>query len=177
MRMGPHRQEQADKSVDGDVENSAPEERSGHLSVDPDPPMSQLLYGRERAWTLCMLGVALGLSVVAGAAVTLETMGGVPLTDGTSGAIFVVCVGIGLLVSTGHAFLNDGALGSVPLPVAPGLGVAVVAIWGAVRVGSDLAGTVGWALHQLLFLVALGAFSFAVGLLSRRIVATLCPRN
>ena len=147
-------------------------------TVDMDPPVDQVLYGRNRTWTYRMVGLAVVLLAVAAVAAGLDDGGTVVrLTARGTSPIVVACVGIGTVAAAGHAYLNDGALGSIPLPIAPGVGVAVVEIATETTTGGDPGLAVAWYAYQLFFLLALGAFAFAVGLFGRRIVASIRSRN
>jgi hypothetical protein len=166
---GTTRSDDAGSEGDGDA---------GTPTVDMDPPVSQVLYGRNRTWTHRMVGLAVGLLAVAGLAVGFDDGGTVVrLTARGTSPIVVACVGIGTVAAAVHAYLNDGALGSIPLPVAPGIGVAAVEIATEATTGGDPGLAVAWYAYQLFFLLALGAFAFAVGLFGRRAVASVRYRN
>jgi hypothetical protein len=142
--------------------------------IDRDPPVSQILYGRDRRLSLRMgvLGVVL-LAIAAGAVVVDDPEGVVALAAVGTNPVYAGCVAVGVVASAAHAYLNDGALGSIPLPIAPGVGVALVVVANEVFSGGDPGLAVVWYAYQLLVLLALGAVSFAIGLFGSRIVAAI----
>jgi hypothetical protein len=142
--------------------------------VDRDPPVSQILYGRDRTLSTRMGVLALALLAIAAAAVVVDDPGGVvSLAAAGANPVYAGCVAVGFAASAVHAYLNDGALGSIPLPIAPGLGVALVVVANEFLSGGDPGVAVAWYAYQLLVLLALGAFSFAIGLFGSRIVAAI----
>ena len=162
-----------DSSTRSDAAAAASGEDAGP-KIDRDPPVSQILYGRDRRLSLRMgvLGVVL-LAIAAGTVVVDDPEGVVALAAMGTNPVYAGCVAVGFVASAVHAYLNDGALGSIPLPIAPGVGVALVVVADELLTGGDPGLAITWYAYQLLVLLALGAVSFAIGLFGSRIVAAI----